>query len=239
MKKTLITTAFIFSALSISSVYAQEETASEAKNYEKPAAPEGQKELELELPQPLFVGTPQNIMSDNLEEANIQRDPVYIPEEAELLSVDTWVTSSDSAPIIGELEMVTDGDKDGNEGSYVELGPGKQWIQIELDEPAEIHAIAIWHFHSQARAYQDVVVQIASDPDILENVSVPFNNDHDNSLGLGIGKDKEWIETYEGRMIDVDGVKGQYIRLYSDGSTSNPMNHYIEVEIYGVPATDE
>ena len=46
-------------------------------------------------------------------------------------------------------------------------------------------------------------------------------------------KDKEYIETNEGLLINTKGVKGQYIRFYSKGSTSSDMNHYIEAEVYG------
>jgi len=28
-------------------------------------------------------------------------------------------------------------------------------------------------------------------------------------------------------------VKGRYVRLYSNGNTTNKMNHYIEVEVFG------
>ena len=59
------------------------------------------------------------------------------------------------------------------------------------------------------------------------------NNDHDNSSKLGEGKDKEYIETYEGRPFAVNGVKGRYVRFTSRGNTSNGMNHYTEVEVYG------
>jgi hypothetical protein len=37
-------------------------------------------------------------------------------------------------------------------------------------------------------------------------------------------------------LIDAKGVKGRYVRLYSAGNTSNKMNHYIEVEVWGKPA---
>jgi len=67
-------------------------------------------------------------------------------------------------------------------------------------------------------------------------VTTAFNNDHDNSSGLGIGKDKEYIETSEGKLIDPRGVRGRYIRLWSNGNTSNDMNHYVEAEIFGTPA---
>ena len=203
---------------------------------EKAPLPEGMMELKLELPEPLFAGTPTNIKSDNLEEVTGKPRPaLVVPEGVVLLSREAEVTSSDEFPIIGDLYYVTDGDKEGGEGSYVELGPGKQWVQVDLGKPAEIHAIVVWHFHSQGRAYRDVVVQVADDKDFLTNVRTVFNNDHDNSSGLGIGEDKEYIETYEGRAIPVSGEKAQFIRLHSRGNTTNELNHYIEVEVFGAP----
>ena len=89
--------------------------------------------------------------------------------------------------------------------------------------------------------YHDVVVQVADDPDFIEDVKTVFNNDFDNSSGLGIGKQLEYIDDYRGKLIDAkdakgEPVKGRYVRLYSKGNTSNDMNHYIEVEVFGKPA---
>jgi len=192
--------------------------------------------LKLELPKPMFVGTPKNIRSPNLERVTgKKRGDFYVPLGTELLSLDKPVISSDMEPVIGEVDFVTDGEKSGEDGYYVELGPGLQYVQIDLEEAYTLHAILIWHYHSQARVYRDVVVQVSDDPDFIENVTTVFNNDHDNSSGLGIGSDKEYIETNEGRLIDPKGVEGRYIRLYSKGNTSNDMNHYVEVEVYGTP----
>lgn len=191
--------------------------------------------LKLELPKPMFIGTPKNINSLNLEKAGTKRDPIMVPADVTNVALNKPVTSSDKAPIIGELEQVTDADKEGADGSFVELGPDPQWVQIDLGAEHEIFAIAMWHYHSQARVYHDVVVQTADDADFIDNVQTVFNNDHDNTSGLGVGKDKEYIETNEGRPMDAKGVKGRYVRLYSKGSTSNDMNHYIEVEVYGRP----
>jgi hypothetical protein len=55
------------------------------------------------------------------------------------------------------------------------------------------------------------------------------------AAGLGIGKDKKYIETSEGRLFDPKGIKGRYVRFYSRGSTANDLNHYVEVETYGTP----
>ena len=49
-------------------------------------------------------------------------------------------------------------------------------------------------------------------------------------------KQKEYVDTYEGRLIDTKGEKARYVRLYTNGNTSNELNHYIEVEVYGKPA---
>ena len=143
---------------------------------------------------------------------------------------------SDSDPATGTLDLVTDGDKAGDEGSWVELGPGKQWVQIDLATEGTLSAIIVWHFHQQARVYLDVVVQVSDDPTFKTGVTTLFNNDANNDLGFGAGKDYAYIETYEGKLIDAKGVKGRYVRLYSNGNTTNKLNHYIEVEVFGKPA---
>lgn len=193
-------------------------------------------ELQLQLPKPMFIGTPMNIKSPNLEKVTGKpRGPFYVPKGTVLLSSGKPVTSSDPMPIIGELEMITDGDKEGGDGYFVELGPGTQWIQVDLGAPAALHAILVWHYHSRAQVYRDVIVQVSDDEEFLTGVKTIFNNDHDNTAGMGVGKDKEYIETSEGRLFDPNGIQGRYVRLYSGGNTSNDLNHYIEVEIYGTP----
>ena len=193
--------------------------------------------LNIELPKPMFVGTPQNIRVPNLEKPlRKARQPFYAPAGTTNIAFGRMVTSTDDMPIIGELELITDGDKAGADGSFVELGPMLQSVTIDLEEQYEIYAVLVWHFHKQARVYYDVIVQIADDPDFITNVQTVFNNDIDNTAGLGIGNDRHYVETYEGKLIDAKGVKAQYVRLYSAGNSSNDLNHYIEVEIYGKPA---
>jgi hypothetical protein len=197
----------------------------------------GKEELKLTLPKPMFVGTPTNIKSPNLEVVTGKpRGPFLVPAGTKLLSLNRPITASDMQPVIGELNMVTDGEKEGGDGFFVELGPGKQYVQVDLGASHPLYAILVWHFHSQARVYRDVVVQVSDDKDFLKGVTTVFNNDHDNSSGLGLGRDKEYIETSEGRLIDPKGAKGRYVRLYSNGNTTNDLNHVVEVEVYGVPA---
>jgi hypothetical protein len=106
-------------------------------------------------------------------------------------------------------------------------------VQIDLGAPHEIYAVVVWHFHGEARVYRDVVVQLAGDADFITGVKTIFNNDHDNSAGLGIGTDKEYVETNEGRIMDAKGATARFVRLYTQGNTSSEQNHYTEVEVYG------
>ncbi len=197
----------------------------------------GKEVLKIALPKPMFVGTPKNIRTANLEMITGKaRGPFMVPVGTVLLSAGKPVAASDKEPVIGEIAFVTDGKKSGEDGYYVELGPMLQWVQIDLGKSQELLAVVAWHYHSQARVYRDVVVQVSDDKDFISGVTTIFNNDHDNTSGLGAGKDKEYIETFDGKLFDPKGVKARYVRLYSGGNTSNDMNHYVEVEVYGLPA---
>jgi hypothetical protein len=202
-----------------------------------PCAAAEQEKLEVKYPKRAFIGTPKDVpkaVLDRTEKLVTTPPPVLVPKGTQLLSHGKPVTSSDSAPIIGSLDLITDGDKEATDGSWVELGPAKQWVQIDLGAPAAIHAILAWHSHTEARIYYDVVVQVSDDANFINGVTTLFNNDIDNSSGLGLGKDPMYIETNLGKAIDARGIKARYVRLYSGGNTADDQNHYTEVEVYGV-----
>jgi hypothetical protein len=161
------------------------------------------------------------------------REPFLAPEGVKNVARRKPVVGSDMNPIVGELAMLTDGERSGEEGYFVELAPGKQHVTIDLGAPHEIYAVLFWHFHNSPRVYLDVVVQIADDAGFTKNVRTLMNNDHDNTSGLGAGTDLNYIETSEGRLVDGKGAIARYVRLYSNGSSANELNHYVEVEVYG------
>jgi hypothetical protein len=201
--------------------------------------PRGWVPIPFKLPRQTFRGTPENIEGvENLERPQGKRPPFYAPAGVENVAAGKPVTSSDPAePIVGKLDYVTDGDKEAIDGSILELAPFLQHITIDLGNVYEIYAILCWHNHMQERVYFDVVVQLADDPDFVANVRTLFNNDDDNSSGLGIGDDKNYVETAEGKLINAKGTKARYVRLYSNGyNDSMGLNHYIEVEVFGKPA---
>lgn len=194
---------------------------------------EGGSPLQTDLPKAVIEGSPRPKGVDNVAPETKAFPKFLVPEDAVLLSKGKAVTSSDDFPIIGEVEMITDGDKEAGEGYFVELLDGLQWVQIDLGKSTPIYAIIAWHFHSQKRIYHDVIIQVSNDPEFNEGVTTLYNNDNDNSAELGKGSDQPYYETRFGLLVNGDATEAQYVRLYSKGNTTNELNHYIEVEVWG------
>jgi hypothetical protein len=194
--------------------------------------------LNLKLPAEAFKGTPKDIKTNAYTEPypDKPRPPMMVPPDLKNLAKGAKITSSDKNATQEMLEKITDGDKEAADQSIIFLRKGTQYVQFDLGAPSEIFAIVIWHAFNAAKVYHDVVVQIADNADFTQNVKTIFNNDQDNSSGLGVGTDREYFETHEGRLIDAKGVKAQFIRFYSKGSTESALNEYTEIEIYGRPA---
>jgi len=191
--------------------------------------------LKIEFPPPVLTGTPVPAKLNNLEAPNVKAPTILVPAGVVNLAKGKKVTASDPAPVIGDLSVITDGDKESEEGYFVELDRGLQWVQIDLGASAELYAIAVWHYHAQARAYLSVVVQVSDDPEFKKDVKTLFNNDDKNTAGFGVGNSPTYIEKNTGRVIPANKAVARYVRLYSAGNTANELNHYIEVEVFGRP----
>ena len=189
------------------------------------------------LPPPHSSGTPKEIKSDNLEpdpgpgklRAPIMVEPEYTKK---LTTENTKVTTSEEA-VTGDNDYVVDGDKTPDATSMLQLPSGLQWVQLDLGAEHTIAAVCVWHDQGDERVYKDVIVQVSNDANFVDGVKTIFNNDHDNTAKLGKGTDKEYRERNDGRPMDAKLVKGRYVRCYSNGSTSEPVNNYIEIEVFG------
>jgi len=200
-----------------------------------------------DLPEAKFAGTPAVIPSGTTVDKKSlgkKRKPTFVDKNVKVISSDSPITALDDEPLMGDLEMITDGDKDASDGSYVELESDLMWIQLDLGKEMDIHLVQVWHFHSQPRIYHDVIIQISSDKNFKKDVITIFNNDQDNSAKQGKGKEREYFESNEGKMVDCRiqskgkkpiGRKARYVRLYSNGSTADDQNHYTEVVVFGKP----
>ena len=212
-----------------------------AENPSQPSAASGGEKLvplNLKLPSPAFVGTPQNVPADaDVEPMSTKPRPLLmVPEGLTNLAPGSAISCSDTNVRASALAKITDGDKQAIDTSVVLLRKGAQYVQFDLGSPCELFAIVIWHAHDTPKFYRDVIVQVADDPTLTQNVRTLFNNDKGNSSGRGAGSDREYFETNEGKLINAGGVKARYLRLYSHGSSESALNEYTEVEIYGRPS---
>ena len=128
---------------------------------------------------------------------------------------------------------LTDGNK--NTANYMDSTPnsGLQWTQIDLAATYSLNNIKLWHYFGDTRSYHDVIVQISNDPTFTTGVRTVFNNDTNNSAGLGAGTDAEYSETSAGKNISFSPSYARYVRFYTNGSSINSYNHYVEAEVYG------
>jgi hypothetical protein len=192
--------------------------------------------IDIKIPNAAFMGTPTDIViNEHIEKPSDKpRAPFMAPKGVTNLALNKKVTSSDAAPISGSLELVTDGNKESADDTFVELHRKVQWVQIDLENPAEIFAIVVWHAHNTPQLYKSMVVQVSDDKDFKTDVKTVFNNDYENEAGLGIGTDKQYFEDRQGKLVDTKGVKARFVRLYSKGSSFSALNRYTEVEVYGL-----
>src|SRR5256714_1277759 len=194
--------------------------------------------LTLKLPAEAFKGTPKDIKTNSYTEPypDKPRPPMMVPSGLKNLAKDSKLSSSDKNATQEMLGKIVDGDKESSDQSIIFLRKGTQYVQMDLGSENEIFAIVIWHAFNQAKVYSDVVIQAADNGDFTQNVKNIFNNDQDNTSGLGVGTDREYFETHEGKLINAKGIKARYLRFYSKGSTESALNEYTEIEVYGRPA---
>ncbi len=193
--------------------------------------------LALKLPAPTMKGTPEDLpKGPNIDPLTDKpRPPFLVPKGVANVALGKPVSSS-VQPFTGELSQVTDGKKEAFDYDAVEFKKGTQWVQVDLGANYSIYAIALWHDHRYIQVMHDVIVQVADDPEFKTNVRTVFNNDADNSSGLGLGTDREYFETHQGKIIDAKGVQARYLRGYSRGGTSSALNCWQEIEVYALPA---
>ncbi|NOS70318.1 MAG: hypothetical protein HOP33_10350 [Verrucomicrobia bacterium] len=200
------------------------------------AADSAEKEaLKLQFPEPTHKGTPVDLpVGPNIEPNSDKQPPSFmIAKGAKLVSNGKPVTSSVN-PYTGELTQITDGKKEAMDYDTVEMKKGSQWVQVDLGETFAIQAIAIWHDHRFIQVVHDVVVQVSDDPEFKTGVTTLYNNDTDNSSGLGVGTDREYFERQFGRVFDGKDAKGRYVRGHTKGSHMTPVNCWQEIEVYAL-----
>jgi hypothetical protein len=233
LRRWILSTLFSAGLVFLNSMLAQSLVAADAPDA-------GMTQLIIKLPPAAFKGTPADIPTNSYTEPfpdpDKPRAPIMVPTGLKNVAAGAKVTSSDKNATPESLAKITDGDKEANEQSIVYLRRGSQWVQLDFGSPQEIFAVVVWHAHNTAKVYHAVIFQLADDEDFTKNVQTFFNNDQENTAGMGVGTDREFFETERGKLIPVKGLKGRYLRSYTKGSTESALNEYTEIEVYGRPA---
>jgi len=192
--------------------------------------------LALNLPNHTLKGTPEDLpVGPNIEPPSDKAPtPLQVPKGVTNVAAGKPVTSS-VAPFLGGLNQITDGKKEPSDDDAVEFKKGTQWVQVDLGQPFAIHAVAMWHDHRYVQAMRDVILLVSDDPEFKSGVTTLFNNDTDNSSGLGVGTDREYFEMEWGRVVPGKGVKARYVRGYTKGSNQSALNCWQEIEVYALP----
>lgn len=192
--------------------------------------------LALKLPQPTLKGTPEELpLGPNIEPySDKPAPPFFVPKGVKNVAADKRVTSSVN-PFTGELSQLTDGKKEAFDYDSVEMKKGSQWVQVDLGEAYPIYAVVMWHDHRYIQVMRDVIVQVSNDPEFKDGVTTLFNNDVDNSSGLGVGTDREYFETRFGKIVDGKGTKARYVRCYTKGGSLSALNCWQEIEVFALP----
>jgi hypothetical protein len=193
--------------------------------------------LTLKFPLHTLKGTPADLPSGpNIEPPSDKAPPpVKVPQGVTNVAAGKSVTSS-VPPFSGALSQITDGNREPNDEDAVEFKKGTQWVQVDLGKSFEIHAIAMWHDHRYVQVTRDAILQISDDPEFKSGVTMVYNNDTDDSSGLGVGTDREYFELEWGRVVPVKGIKARYVRGYSKGNNQDVVNCWQEIEVYALPA---
>ncbi|TFH89612.1 endo-beta-N-acetylglucosaminidase [Vibrio ouci] len=154
---------------------------------------------------------------------------VYVPELISQQNLASGLIPSGSTTIRNG-KVATDGSLDSH--SHLTLGDGLQYLEFDFGQQRTLTSIRLWHYYQDSRRYHDVVILLANQADFSDAYTV-YNNDTDNSSGLGGGLDAEYNETSQGLFVDFMPEQYRYVRFYSKGSSVNQGNHYVEVRIYG------
>ena len=198
----------------------------------------GKEELKLKLPKPMFIGTPTNLKSSNLEVVTGKPRAAVLRPEGHRPGID----EEDR-----DLERHAAGHRRARHGHGWREGRRRRVLHrararspVGADRPRRparaFRPFSPGTITARRGSIATCIVQVSNDAAFKTGVTTVFNNDHDNSSKIAQGKEKEYIEVAEGKLFDAKGATGRYVRLYSNGNTTNDLNHYVEVEVYGTPA---
>jgi|GEM_PF-3600447 len=155
----------------------------------------------------------------------------------------TGITTNGTIANGAPLSYLTDGDRHNQSYVLIALDGSPRWVQVDLGKEVPIVELNLVNDYSTSRTGRDIIMQLSNDPSFATGVTTVFNNDADNSSGLGIGTDAEYLEPSDGSGKTVtlsEPVLAQYVRVWSYGhlrtgeTDYRPVNTPVEIEVYAL-----
>ncbi|HZG75124.1 MAG TPA: fibronectin type III domain-containing protein [Paenibacillus sp.] len=161
------------------------------------------------------------------------------------VALNKTVTVSTTDLFGGAPSVITDGIST-NSSAYagIRTTSGPQYYQVDLGAAYSLNQLRLvndWGASGIARTNKDVIVQLSNSATFASGVTTVYNNDADNSVGLGTGTDPEYQESAAGLTIPLaTPVNARYARVWGSGhvrvdNTSHNVMTPIEFEAYADP----
>lgn len=102
---------------------------------------------------------------------------------------------------------------------YYDLGAGLQSVTVDLGSLQNVSAVKVWHYYSDGRTYNATKTEVSTDN---TNWTTVFD-----SAASGT-----YPETSAGKTSTFSTRQVRYIRDWLNGSSSNPSDHWVEIQAY-------
>ncbi len=103
-------------------------------------------------------------------------------------------------------------------------GTGLSYVQLDLGAVYTVDKVKVWHYYSDGRTYHNTKTQVSAD-------GVNWTTVFDSATS------GEYPETSAGKMHTFSAQGVRYVRDYTNGSSGNIWNHWVEIEVWGTSNT--
>ena len=150
------------------------------------------------------------------------------------VALNKQVTGSAGAP--SNLALATDGKWNLPGGDYyVDIGTGPAWIQVDLGQPYNLDYIRVWHYYSEGRTYHNVKTQVSADG---INWTTVFDSETSGEYAESMAGHTVQMGKPDIAPLSSKGTGVRYIRDYTNGSTANRKDAWMEIAAYTQDGAD-
>lgn len=127
-------------------------------------------------------------------------------------SIENNVSQGKSAPV-GVVDGVI------TATPYYTIGAGLQSITVDMGASYGVSKITLWHYFADNRIFNNTKTEVSAD-------GVNWTTVYDSSIS------GTYVETADGKTITFPARNIRYIRDWSNGSSADSNNHWIEVKAF-------